>query len=474
VTSGDGVTSPASSRRAMEALQTWVVEALGRLDYPSADVSFLLGTDELIHRERRVAMTPAHVSRLRRDLESLGLAPRIFVVRGAGERAASEAGEVFADAEYAAAGAELVSLEETRSLDPPDVLHALKEPTAWESEVPGPLIRIGALHLASKPPGLCRMLRRGHFAAILDGGTIGNCSYLEHGGDRTPIVASMSRFAGAVSGHQVVAGLDRGGLGPGKVIVVGAGIAGMSAIEAVRPKAANLVVVEPYEPTRRLLADRLAALGYEDYQILTELTDDAFDGALGIVFAHRSGARAAEKVCHWHQIRRMARGAVIADIAIDQGGSILHDGYDEDDSVTASREKYRGLLTPDYVYYAETNMPREEPHQASEVHGDSSLPYVTALLALCAHHGGPVPALERILAKDIRVFASSGQPAPDDVLECILQDLRNGVQLAMRGGRLEITDPDIEKDEGLAEWIRQCAGPSTGPGRPYPRPGTGC
>ena len=453
------MTPVAASRRATATFRTWVREALSRLDFRRRQVRFLLGTDQLIRYERRVAMTPWHVEALRRDLEALGLEPRIFVVQGAGERAASEtgaAGDAFTDERYAAAGAELVALGDTPSLEPLDVVHALKEPTDYESELPGPLIRIGALHLASKPPGLCRLLGRGNFVAILDGGTVGNCSYLEHGGDRTPIVASMSRFAGAVSGRKLVEGLDQAGLGAGTVIVVGAGIAGMSAIEALKPKAARLVVVEPYEPTRRLLGDRLAALGYEDFQVVTRLEDEAFDGAVGIVFAHRSGAKAAEKVCHWDQIRRMAKGAVIADIAIDQGGSINHDGYDEDDSVTASREKYRRLLTPDYVYYAETNMPREEPHQASEVHGDSSLPYVTALLALCAHHGGPVPALERILAKSIRVFASSGEPAPRDVLECILQDLRNGVQLAMRGGRLEITDPDIEKDEGLARWIHRC------------------
>ena len=55
----------------------------------------------------------------------------------------------------------------------------------------------------------------------------------------------------------------------------------------------------------------------------------------------------------------------------------------------ASRRKYQALLGSDFFYYAETNMPREEPHEASEIHGQASLPYLLALLALCAHHGGP-------------------------------------------------------------------------------------
>ena len=437
-------------------LQEWVCEALDGLSFRRKDVSFLLGTDEFIVRERRVAMTPRHVSRLRRDLERLGLAPRFYVVMGAGERAANDAGEAFHDERYAAAGAELVAAGETPAIGPVDVVHALKEPTAYESELTGPLLRIGALHLASKPAGLCPMLARRNFAAILDGGTIGNCSYREHGGDRTPIVASMSRFAGAVSGRKLVEGLERNGLGPGKVIVVGAGVAGMSAIEKVKPKAAKLVVIEPHEPAGRRAEGALSALGFEDFEIIPRLTDEAFDDAVGIVFAHRSGAKAAEKVCTYDQIRRMKPGAAIADIAIDQGGSILHDAYSEDDDASASRKKYQALLSSDYFYYAETNMPREEPHEASDMHGDCSLPYVTALLALVAHHGGPVAAIRRILESEIRVFNLSDELAGSS-MDCIVQDLRNGVQLAVDGKRLLITDPDIARDTALSSWIRDCS-----------------
>ncbi len=451
-------TSRAHASRSAAALRAWVREALSQLDFRRRSVSFLIGSDELIPRERRVAMTPCHISRLRRDLDSLGLDCRVFVVRGAGERAANGAGEVFADEQYQAVGAELVALDELASLDSLDVAHALKEPTEYESELPGPLIRIGALHLASRPPGLCRMLATKNFAAILDGGTVGSCSYLEHGGDRTPIVASMSRFAGAVAGRKLVEGLDANGLGPGKVIVIGAGIAGMSAIEKVQPMAARLIVVEPYEPTRRRLAGELEDLGFDDFRILPRLEDGVFDGASGIVFAHRSGARAAEKVCDYGQIRKMKPGAAIADIAIDQGGSIRHDGYRENDDVAASRAKYRALLIPDFYYYAETNMPRVEPYQASEVHGDSSLPYVTALLALVAHHGSPQAAARRLLENNVRVYDVTNELPEHGDLDLIVQDLRNGVQLASIGGTLTITDPDIERDAALAGWIRGCAG----------------
>ena len=96
------------------------------------------------------------------------------MVSGAGDRAG------FFDWHYAATGARVVDRDEIPRLGQVDVLHALKEPTAYECDVPGPLLRIGALHLASYPPGLCRMLAHRNFAAIFDGGTVGNCDSRRH------------------------------------------------------------------------------------------------------------------------------------------------------------------------------------------------------------------------------------------------------------------------------------------------------
>ncbi len=437
-------------------LQDLLAEELRRLRYRTREVSFFLGTDEHILRERRVALTPGHVERLRRDLEAAGLRPRIYVAAGAGARAELD-GQAFADADYRDAGARVVTLEEAAELGRLDVVHALKEPTGYEGSLPGPLVRIGALHLASKPAGLCAMLGHKNFAAILDGGTVGDCSYLKHGGDRTPIVGSMSRFAGAVAGRKLVEGLHVAGIGPGRVIVVGGGIAGLAAIRKIGPKTRELVVIEPQQTAREHLERRLPGLGFDDFRVLPRLTGDLFSGAVGIVFAHRSGARAAEKVCSFDDICRMRTGAAISDIAIDQGGSIAHPGYREEDDAVASRKKYRRLLAG-YHYYAETNMPREEPLEASEVHGDSSLPYVTALLALSALCGGPEAAVRRILEKEIRHFRDPAEVAGRDLFDCVIQDLRNGLQLAIERRRLSITDPDIEKDATLAGWVRSCAG----------------
>ncbi|MCP4658485.1 MAG: hypothetical protein GY856_23990 [bacterium] len=419
--------------------------------FPRKRVTLLLGTDEYIRHETRVALTPRHLAELREDLEACGLDLRLLAMSGAGIRAD------FSDREYEAVGAEIVKPSQLAGIEELDVLHALKEPTRYESEPPGPFLRIGALHLASYPPGVCELLAGKNFAAILDGGTIGNCSYLRNGGDRTPIVASMSRFAGAVAGRKLVAGLREKGAEAGKMVLVGGGIAGLSAIEKIAPLTTRLIVVEPHPETRARLVGELEGMGFSDFAIIPTLTDEAVTDAVGIVFAHRSGAKAAEKVCTIEQIRKMKKGSGVADIAIDQGGSILHDDYGEDDDAATCRKKYQQVLK-DHFYYAETNMPREDPHDASEQHGNASLPYVTMLLALSALHGGPQEAMREILRREIRIFTSEDEIAGRSLVDCLVQDLRNGMQLATRDREVLITDPDIEKNKPLAEWVRTCAG----------------
>jgi alanine dehydrogenase len=441
---------PMHASRGRPRLEAELRQALPLLGYARRRVRFLLGSDEDIDHETRVALVPRHVEALGEALGEAGLELEVLVASGAGDRAG------FRDAEYAAAGARVVGRDEIARLGPVDVLHALKEPTACESEVPGPLLRIGALHLASYPPGLCRMLARRNFAAIFDGGTVGSCSYLLDGGDRTPIVASMSRFAGSVAGRKLVEGLTEKGLGAGKVVVVGGGVAGLAAIGEIGPKTAKLVVIERYPPTRERLPGLLRAHGFRDFEIVPDLTDEALRDAVGVIFAHRSGAKAAEKVCTFDQIRLMRTGAAVVDIAIDQGGSIRHDGYCEDDNAAASRDKYRALLR-DYYYFSETNMPRAVPREASEVHGDASWVYVASLLALTALHGGPCEATREILRHQVRALGTADGVGGRDLVGCLVQDLRNGLQIAAGEAGVRIEDPEVRNNDVLAHWVHACA-----------------
>jgi hypothetical protein len=230
----------------------------------------------------------------------------------------------------------------------------------------------------------------------------------------------------------------------------------MSAIRRLDPKTVDLVVVDPFPKAQERLRRQLPEAGFNKFILEDALRDDVVKDAVGILFAHRSGATAAEKVCSYEQILLMAKGASVIDIAIDQGGSIRHDGYDEADDVGSSLAKYRTLLA-DYYYYAETNMPREKPHAASLLHGDSSLPYVTLLLGLCAIHGGATEATRELLRFPVRTFQNATEvPAEMTLLDCLKQDLRNGMQLAVLDGANAVVHPDIEKNQPLIDWIQHC------------------
>lgn len=420
-----------------------LVEALKAETFKRREVTFLLGTDEDIPAERRAAFAPHHVEELRGALGEAGLDVTVLAVAGVGDRAG------FADSSYRHAGARIVARDEIEGSV--DVVHALKEPTLYEASIPGPFLRIGALHLPSYPPGVAEMLRQKNFSLIIDGATVGNCSYLLGGGDRTPIVGSMSRFAGAVAGEKVAEALAEAG----KIIVVGGGIAGLAAIETVRPKLASLVVVETYPPTRERLPKALGDLGISDFEIVPALTDTILADAAGLIFAHRAGAQAAAKICSVDQLAGMRNGGALADIAIDQGGSLYFDGYDENDDAHATREKCRAELNKKGLsYYAETNIPREVPYEATERHGDASWAYVAALMGLCAVHGGPDGAGAAILSHDIRVYGENDSVGDRGLLDCLTQDLRNGVQLAVVDGNVRVTDPDIEDNVPLMQWVQ--------------------
>ncbi len=416
-------------------------------------VSLLLATDEFIPQETRVGLAPRHLTQLRHNLAQSGVEVDVLVMADAGARAG------FEDDAYRAVDATIVTDAELTTRPAVDVVHALKEPTDYESRLPGPFLRIGAVHLANKPPGVCAMLHRRNFAGIVDGGTVGNFAYLLDGGDRTPIVGSMSRFAGWVAAGKLVKGVQANGHSRGKVVVVGGGIAGRSAIERVQPLTEELVVVERYAPLHSLIDRFLRDLEFEHFSITETLDEDTLNDAVGVVFAHRSGALAAEKVCSIEQIRRMKPGAGVADIAIDQGGSILHSDYVETDDAVTSRNKTEAILGQRYFYYAEVNMPREEPRDASEMHGESILAYLETLLLHCAIGGGPLGALEQLRALDANKVTDTTNTAAiagKTRFECLTQDLRNGLQIAVVDDQVVIVDEDLRADTVLGQWLAGC------------------
>ncbi len=241
-------------------------------------------------------------------------------------------------------------------------------------------------------------------------------------------------------------------------MVVGGGIAGQSAIRELRKVAAPLVVVEPWEPMHARLTRFFVEQGlqrcrnrHQNGRRHPAATRSAWYSPTARAPAppKRSATSSRSAPCAAAPRSPTSRST--------RAASIAHPGYEDRDDAVAAREKYISLLGNDYSYYAEVNMPREEPHDASLMHGDASLPYVTALLALLGHLGTAQALSRYILSRDLKIFTDPAQVADLGLLDAFVQDLRNGLQLAFVGGELRLTDPDIAKDPVLAGWIRGCA-----------------
>jgi alanine dehydrogenase len=277
----------------------------------------------------------------------------------------------------------------------------------------------------------------------------------------------MSRIAGDLAAEHLLKVPD---LAKGKVIIFGAGIAGIRTIVSLKDKVNEIIVVEklPEKEGDPNVRERvnwlLLSLGFHKHRVLEKIPEDMveqiFRDAAGIIFSQRKGAEKAEKVCRLQDIKGVVKpNAGIVDIAIDQGGSIDYDGISEEDNITTKISKYREALRG-YRYYAETNMPKEKPVECSNMHGYAILPYCAALLLLCAEHDGPSEATSYILTKGVNKFDKLNalpQSYNEDFFQNVVQDLRNGLELTVINSQVFIEHSDIKKDGDLVNWIQQCA-----------------
>jgi alanine dehydrogenase len=409
-------------------------------------VELLLGNDREIGREtrsqeKRVGITPEQVSELRGFFADLRLELNVLVMAGAGQRAG------FADADFVAAGAEILTPEELEYHDgPPDVVHALKEPSRYEGGIPGPFCRIGALHTGDfhSEGGLAGLLRKGN-VAIFDGSHTGAPDAF-----RIPIRGGMSIFAGEIAAEWVLEHL-RHRHATGKVVVVGAGNAGRAALRklAAEPEVTAVHLLDSADDPGRLdqiragLADvpkaTVEGISGIDHAHLLRALDDA----VAVVFAVARPREAAPRVVHINSLKqRLAEGAVVVDISIDEKGAI----QDPEIRRTWSLEQIIEHLTRSLAgsrhraYRALANMPRAYPRQASAAHGEVVLPYLATLLFLAAREGGAEGAIRYLAGRPFDGRSPDpGQAEPARVLDALVQDLRNGMAFYPHGGRLGVS-----------------------------------
>ena len=321
---------------------------------------------ETKNNEFRVAITPAGVA----ELTHRG--HEVLIQAGAGE------GSAITDADFKTAGAQMITTAEQVWSDA-DLLLKVKEPMPAEYE----LLRHGQilftyLHLAAS---------RACTEALLASGTT-SIAYetVQTADGALPLLAPMSEVAGRLSAQVGAYHLMRthGGRGvlmggvpgvePAEVVVIGGGTAGYNAARVAGGMGAAVTVFDVNINRLREL-DAEFGIGIRTrYSSAYELEDAVKRADLVIGAVLVPGAKAPTLVSN-SVVAHMKPGAVLVDIAIDQGGCF------EDSRPTTHDEPTFDVH--DTLFYCVANMPSAVPKTSTFALTNATMPYVLKL----ADHG---------------------------------------------------------------------------------------
>lgn len=334
--------------------------------------------------EARVALTPEGVSEFIRAGHS------VVVEKDAG------LGSAITDEQYIAAGASIEPDVEKIWRDA-EMIMKVKEPI----EIEYPRLRAGQilftyLHLAASKPCTDALLASGTTAIAYEtvelNGTL-------------PLLAPMSEVAGRLATQVGASALQKphGGRGvllggvpgvaPGKVVVIGGGVAGLNAAVMAMGLGADVTVLDRslarlayidtmYQGRIKTLASTYGAIDREV---------KSADLVIGAVLVH--GAKAPKLVTN-EQVKGMKPGAVLVDIAIDQGGC-----FEDSRATTHAEPTYR---VHDAVFYCVANMPGAVPVASTYALTNATLPFALSL----ANNGWEAAiAKDPALAKGLNVHA---------------------------------------------------------------------
>jgi alanine dehydrogenase len=317
---------------------------------------------EIKEKENRVALTPDGARAL------LQAGHSVLLETGAG------AGSGFADADYAAAGASLVSAQAAWDSD---LVLKVKEPLEPEYDRLRAQLVFTYFHLAGVTPTLTdALLQRGTTAVAYE--TVED----EHG--RLPLLAPMSAVAGNMAvtmGNYYLARFNNGkGMllsrifaeRYGKVVVIGDGVVGRHSARVAAAMGARVVIMGLHpERAPQLQKEISADLRFvlsEPEQIAGQLRDA--DLVVGAVL--QRGGRAPQ-VVSTAMVQAMQPGSVIVDVSIDQGGCVA----------TSRPTTHSAPVYEKYgvIHYCVTNMPGAYPRLSTIALTSATLPYALKLAA---------------------------------------------------------------------------------------------
>jgi alanine dehydrogenase len=308
--------------------------------------------------EYRVALTPAGA----RELVQAG--NEVLVESGAG------LGSSLPDAAYQSAGARLASVEEVWADS--ELLLKVKEPIESEYErLREGLVLFTYLHIAADEPLTRALIESGITAVAYE--------TVETDDHRLPLLAPMSEIAGRLAAQAGAYFLEKplGGRGvllggvpgvaSGGVLVLGGGMVGYNAALIALGLGANVTILERSIDRMRyleeILGSRVNLLMSSALQIEESVADaDVVIGAVLIPGA------VAPKLVTRQMVAEMKDGAVICDVAIDQGGCV--------ETARPTTHSDPVYTVDEVTHYCVANMPGAVPVTSTKALTNATLPYV--------------------------------------------------------------------------------------------------
>jgi alanine dehydrogenase len=317
---------------------------------------------EIKVHEYRVGLTPGAVR------EYVAAGHQVVVQSGAG------AGIMANDDAYRAAGAEIAATAQ-EIFAGCDMIVKVKEPqpSEWVQLRPGQLL-FTYLHLAPDPEQAKGLIASGCTAIAYETVT----------DDRgaLPLLAPMSEVAGrlaieaagqAMRRSEGGAGILLGGVpgvAAGRVTVLGGGVVGTHAARMAVGLGAEVTIVDRSIPRLRQLDDMFNGRVRTRYSTL-ETIDHEISVADAVIGAVLIPGASAPRLVTREMLKRMKPGAVLVDVAIDQGGC-----FETSRATTHAEPTY---VVDGIIHYCVANMPGAVPQTSAAALNNATLPYGLAL-----------------------------------------------------------------------------------------------
>jgi alanine dehydrogenase len=317
---------------------------------------------EIKNNENRVALTPAGAKEL------IKRGHQVYVQQSAG------LGSGFSDDDYSNAGASILpSIEATYQIA--EMIMKVKEPIESEYSLIKPnQLLFTYFHFASYEPLTKAMVASKAICLAYE--------TVEKADRSLPLLVPMSEVAGRMAIQKGANYLEKplGGRGillggvpgvlPAKVLILGGGIVGTQAAWMAAGLGADVIIMDLSLPRMRYLADVMPAnvktMMSNEFNIREQIKQaDLIVGAVLI-----PGAKAPHLITK-DMLKDMKKGAVVVDVAVDQGGCI--------ETCKPTTHENPTYVIDDVVHYCVANMPGAVPYTSTLALTNATLPYAIQL-----------------------------------------------------------------------------------------------